>query len=104
MSATTTATLHDDTGAQLWRAAASGDLPALRELHEKQANLNAADAAGRTALMIATLHGHSEAVSVLLEFGADPNIADASGESPLDAALAADESEIITALKRHGAR
>ena len=54
------------------------------------------DAAGRTALMIATLHGRSQAVSVLLDYGADPNIADASGESPRDAALAADESEIIT--------
>lgn len=98
------ARLQEDTAPALWRAAESGDLAALRDLHQQHANLNAADGAGRTALMIATLHGHSQAVSALLQYGADPNIADARGESPLDAALAADESEIITALKRHGAR
>ncbi len=98
------ARLQEDTGPALWRAAASGDLAALRDLHQQRANLNAADGAGRTALLIATLHGHSQAVSALLDYGADPNIADAQGESPLDAALAADESEIIAALKRHGAR
>jgi Ankyrin repeats (3 copies) len=101
---TTTATLRSDQGIALWRAAGDGDLATLRELHEQHANLDAADATGRTALMIATLHGHSQAVAALLDYGADPNIADASGESPLDAALAADESEIIAALKRHGAR
>ncbi|MBS0578587.1 MAG: ankyrin repeat domain-containing protein [Proteobacteria bacterium] len=90
--------------AQLRGAAASGDLGMLRELHAGGADLNGQDAAGRTALMIATLHGHSAAVAALLAYGADPNIVDASGESPLDAALAADESEIISALKRHGAR
>ena len=98
------AKLVDDSGPALWRAAETGDLAVLRELHEKQVNLDAVDATGRTALLIATLHGHSQAVTALLEFGADPNIPDASGESPLDAALAADESEIIAALKRHGAR
>ena len=98
------ARLQEDTAPALWRAAESGDLAALRDLHQQHANLNAADAAGRTALMIATLHGHSQAVSALLQYGADPNIADARGESPLDAALAADESEMIAALKRHGAR
>ena len=101
---TTPARLRDDSGPTLWRAAESGDLPALRGLHENHANLDATDADGRTALMIATLHGHSQAVSALLDYGADPNIADARGISPLDAALAADESEIIAALKRHGAR
>jgi Ankyrin repeats (3 copies) len=99
-----TARVPDDRGIVLWRAAEEGDLAALRELHARHANLDAVDAAGRTALMIATLHGHSQAVAALLDYGADPNIADGSGESPLDAALAADESEIITALKRHGAR
>jgi hypothetical protein len=97
------ARLPEDPVPALWRAAESGDLAALRDLHQQHANLNATDGAGRTALMIATLHGHSQAVSALLDYGADPNIADARGESPLDAALAADESEIISALKRHGA-
>ncbi len=96
--------LQEDNGSALWRAAENGDLAALRDLHQQHANLNATDGAGRTALMIATLHGHSQAVVALLDYGADPNIADARGESPLDAALAADESEIIAALKRHGAR
>lgn len=93
-----------DSGPALWRAAAEGDLPALRALNEEHADLNLTDADGRTALMIATVHGRSQAVAALLDYGADPNIPDASGVSPLDAALAADESEIITALKRHGAR
>jgi Ankyrin repeats (3 copies) len=100
----TVAKSREDTGVALWRAAESGDLGALRELAARHANLDVRDAAGRTAVMIATLHGHSQAVSVLLDAGANPDIADTSGESPLDAALAADESEIIAALKRHGAR
>jgi Ankyrin repeats (3 copies) len=99
----TQAKARADAGTRLWRAAESGDLGVLRELHEQHANLDLPDASGRTALMLATLHGHSQAVSVLLDAGADPNIPDASGESPLAAALAAHEGEIIAALKRHGA-
>jgi Ankyrin repeats (many copies) len=91
-------------GAELWRAAGEGDLATLRRLLEQHANLDLQDGEGRTALMIATLHGRSQAVSWLLEAGANPNLPDSSGESPLDAALAADESEIIAALKRHGGR
>lgn len=98
------ARLQEEAGAALWRAAETGDLAALRDLHQQHADLNVTDGAGRTALMLATLHGRSQAVAALLDYGADPNIADARGESPLDAALAADESEIISALKRHGAR
>ncbi len=93
-----------DYGPALRRAAEDADLPALRELHDKRVNLDSRDAQGRTALMLATLHGHSQAVSALLAYGADPNLADASGETPLDAALAADESEIIAELKHNGAR
>ncbi len=104
LSAPTAVGTGEVSGAALWRAAESGDLAALRGLRERHADLDVQDGAGRTAVMLATLHGHSQAVALLLDAGANPNIQDHSGESPLDAALAADESEIITALKRHGGR
>ncbi len=90
--------------AVLLRAAANGDLATLRDLHARGADLNATDAAGRTALMLATQNGRAPAVEALLGYGADPNIVDARGDSPLAVALAANEGEIVSALKRHGAR
>ncbi|HTD12871.1 MAG TPA: ankyrin repeat domain-containing protein [Steroidobacteraceae bacterium] len=85
-------------------AAEVGDLAALATLVETQADIDARDSAGRTALMIATLHGEADAVAALLAYGADPNAADANGTTPLQAATAGDHPAIAAALRRHGAR
>jgi ankyrin repeat protein len=54
--------------------------------------------------MLATLHGQTNAVAVLLAYGADPNAADADGTTPLQAAKAGDHPAIVAALQRYGAR
>jgi hypothetical protein len=86
------------------RAAEIGDLSGLQRLLEKQTDIDSRDAAGRTALMLATLHGQTDAVAALLAYGADPNAADADGTRPLQAAKAGDHPAIVAALQRYGAR
>jgi len=93
-----------DRAAAFRRAAEIGDLSGLKALLEKQADIDSPDAMGRTALMLATLHGQTNAVAVLLAHGADPNAADADGATPLQAAKAGDHPAIVAALQRYGAR
>jgi ankyrin repeat protein len=93
-----------DPAAAVRRAAEIGDLSGLQILLEKQTDIDSRDAAGRTALMLATLHGQSGAVAALLAYGADPNAAAADGTTPLQAARAGDHPAIVAALQRYGAR
>jgi hypothetical protein len=93
-----------DPAAAFRRAAEIGDLSGLQRLLEKQTDIDSRDAAGRTALMLATLHGQTDAVAALLAYGADPNAADADGTRPLQAAKASDHPAIVAALQRYGAR
>ncbi len=93
-----------DPAAAFRRAAEIGDLSGLQMLLEKQTDIDSRDAAGRTALMLATLHGQANAVAALLAHGADPNAADADGTTPLQAAKAGDHPAIVAALQRYGAR
>ena len=86
------------------QAAAAGDLSALATLRPRQSDINARDASGRTALMLATVKGQAAAVRALLEYGADPNVADGRGVTPLEAARGADQPAIVAELLRHGAR
>jgi ankyrin repeat protein len=89
---------------ELWQAAETGDMPALKSLLDKRIDINSRDDNGRTALMLATLHGQTRAVKMLLAHGADPNAADADGTTPLQAALAAHQGAIAATLRRAGAR
>jgi hypothetical protein len=93
-----------DPAADLRRAADSGDMQMLRLLLAQRVDIEARDASGRTALMLATLHGRAAAVDALLASGADPNAADTSGATPLQAAVANDQQAIAAALRRAGAR
>jgi hypothetical protein len=86
------------------RAAETGAVPELQTLLGRQVDIDARDESGRTALMLATLHGQARAVDMLLAHGADPNAADAQGVTPLQAAIAGDRPAIAAALRRAGAR
>ncbi len=68
-----------------------GDVRELRVQLDRHPNVDARDAGGRTALMLATLHGQVPAVEALLAAGADPNAADAGGVTPLQAAVGANQ-------------
>jgi hypothetical protein len=70
----------------------------------EHADINAPDADGRTALMLAVLRDQADAVADLLMRGADPNVADADGKTPLQVAVANHQPAIIAALTRAGAR
>jgi hypothetical protein len=93
-----------DPAAEVRRAAEIGAVPELQTLLGHQGDIDARDDSGRTALMLATLHGQARAVDMLLAHGADPNAADAQGVTPLQAAIAGDRPAIAAALRRAGAR
>ncbi|MGO9513526.1 MAG: ankyrin repeat domain-containing protein [Steroidobacteraceae bacterium] len=93
-----------DPAAALRQAAESGDVAGLQSLLGQQVDIDARDSGGRTALMLATLHGQGSAVDTLLAHGADPNAADAQGTTPLQAALDGQQPAIAAALRRAGAR
>jgi Ankyrin repeats (3 copies) len=88
----------------LRQAAANGDLQTLRSMLGQPRDIDAVDAFGRTALMLATLNAKQSAVEVLLSYGANPNIADAQGRTPLAVARELRQPEIAAALQRAGAR
>jgi hypothetical protein len=90
----------------LHRAAESGDLLTLKTLlrFRAQTDIDGRDSSGRTALMLAILSGHADAVDALLASGADPNAADSDGTTPLQAALTGNQPAIAAALRRAGAR
>jgi hypothetical protein len=92
-----------DSTAAFRHAAETGDLRSLDRLLAMQPDINARDAAGRTPLMLAIVHGQTDVVSALLAYGADPNAADSSGTTPLQAARAAGRPAIVAALQRYGA-
>lgn len=98
------APVPQELAAALRRAAEIGDVSTLQTLLGKQPVIDARDEDGRTALMLATLHGQAAAVDALLAHGADPNAADARGMTPIQAAVAGNQRAIVAALQRAGAR
>ncbi|MDP2034209.1 MAG: ankyrin repeat domain-containing protein [Polaromonas sp.] len=65
--------------AALHQAARAGQLPDVEALLQQGAAINAPDGAGRTALMLAVIQGHSELVRRLLALGANPALVDREG-------------------------
>jgi len=59
---------------------------------------------GWTALMIAVIHGHADAVKTLLDAGADVNAEDENGGTALMHGARRGHTEIVDMLKQAGAR
>lgn len=66
------ATLAQDSGDELRRAATTGDVAKVKELLDKGVDANAANSYGGTALIYACDKGYPEIVKLLLEHGANP--------------------------------
>jgi ankyrin repeat protein len=104
-AAAVSAAARGATATALQRAAENGDVGTLAALLAAQpTDIDARDELGRTPLMLAVLHGRSEAVATLLAHGADPNAADSQGTTPLQAAQRGEQAAIVQELQRHGAR
>jgi Ankyrin repeats (many copies) len=93
-----------DRGALLREAAASGNAVGVIALLDGTMDIDSRDSLGRSALMLAVIHGGESAVTSLLAKGADPNAADANGETPLQVALSGNYAGIAAALRKAGAR
>jgi len=86
----------------LWEAAKSGDVSGLQAAFASNVDVNAPDANGETALILAIQNNRVEAVQVLLAHGANPNTADARGRTPLRAARVRGNLAILMALEHTG--
>ena len=94
-----TATAARQSPASLHSAAAQGDVATLQRLLEAHAtDVDALDAAGRTALLEAVLAQQPGAVRLLLKAGADPARPDRSGLTPQAAARVGASAEIAALL------
>ncbi|MCH2367410.1 MAG: ankyrin repeat domain-containing protein, partial [Planctomycetes bacterium] len=71
-------------GGDIWAAARSGDVEALRNHVKPGADINKKDQFGTTALHWAVALGRVEAVKFLLQKGADVNESNNEGKTPLD--------------------
>jgi hypothetical protein len=87
---------------ELWRIAESGGVDELDGVLS-QADINARNEHGMTALMRAAYHGRVEMVRVLLELGADPNVTRNDNFTALSLAAFFGHAEIVELLMRHGA-
>ena len=65
-------------------------------------DVNALDAHGQTALILAIQNNHVDIVRALLAHGANPNTADSRGYTPLRAARTRANFAILEALERNG--
>lgn len=82
----------------LFDAARHGDKALLSEFIEAGYDLDAQDAKGYSALILAAYNGHAPAVEQLLEAGADPCLEDARGNTALMGAIFKGELRIARRL------
>jgi hypothetical protein len=88
---------------ELWRIADTGEMDDLEGVLP-QADINARNEHGMTALMRAAYHGRVRLVRVLLEHGADPNVTRNDNFTALSLAAFFGHAEIVEILMQHGAK
>ncbi len=90
--------------ADIWMAAATGNLAAIKEHLVAGADINAkGPVLGLTPLMAASITGQSDAAELLLQKGAKPDISNKEGSTPLHAAAFLGHLDIVKALLAAGA-
>ncbi|MDX1734499.1 MAG: ankyrin repeat domain-containing protein [Halioglobus sp.] len=92
------------TTSELHRAAARGDVAAVRQLVYDGAAVDAANAQGSTPLHLAAFNGHTAVIEFLVENGAPVNATDGRGSTPLDWARSNAHAEAGSLLLALGAQ
>ena len=85
------------------RAAATGDVDAVRDLVRGGADVDARDRYGQTGLMLAAHHGKLEVVALLVASGAALDLTAKYGLSALMLAVVAGHADVARLLARAGA-
>lgn len=85
--------------AALHQAARAGQVAEAEALLQQGAGLNAPDGTGRTALVLAVIHGHSELVRRLLALGANPALADREGLDALQHARRLGRDDMVRMIE-----
>jgi len=75
-----------------------GPMDTARALLARKAKLDAVDADGVTALMIAAAHDNSQMIALLIPAGADPHVKSAAGETARDIAARNDNLGAVRIL------
>ncbi|KAK9283567.1 hypothetical protein L1049_011815 [Liquidambar formosana] len=90
-------------GEAVLTAARRGEIKHLESLLQKGATMNYRDQYGLTALHIAAIKGHQDAVAILLEYGMSVECQDNEGHSPLHLAVEGGNIETVEVLINKGA-
>jgi ankyrin repeat protein len=88
---------------QVFDLARSGDAAMLAAVIEKGVPPNLRNDKGDSLVMLASYHGHANAVRTLLEHGADPNLRNDNGQTPIAGAAFKGFDTVIETLLAHGA-
>ena len=87
------ATYNAQLSQELWHSARRGELATVQALLAKQADPNAKNETGVTALMVATASGHQDVFQALLANGANVDAKDNHGRSALSIAAVNENTE-----------
>src|SRR3984957_5049767 len=88
---------------EVFDLARSGDAATLDALLHKGLPPNLRNEKGDTLVMLASYHGHADAVRVLLEHKADPDLRNDNGQTPIAGAAFKGFKPVIEVLLAHGA-
>lgn len=88
---------------EVFELARRGDAAMLASVIEKGVPPNLRNDKGDSLVMLASYHGHVDAVRVLLERGADPNLRNDNGQTPIAGAAFKGFDAVIEVLLAHGA-
>ena len=93
----------DENGATLLHHAAASNQTAIMQylILSTSININAVDNDGNTALHLATINGHSDAIHFLLHSGANDTILNRDKDAPLHIATRANNIQVVEAFLEH---